>query len=151
MKATPRGEGLTPYQGKKRCFGEFKCPKCKRKWKSGNSWANIGQDCVKCKINVYPFKQVNIRLIDLFPLKQLSAKKEYLRVSLLILAICCADILWRFAYIIFCGIYDVQFLGTLQCRQWAEAETTDGVVNDTLKISPTIDIAKKAIVHIDTI
>ena len=51
-------EGLTPYQGQKRCFGEFKCPKCKRKWMSGNSWSNIGQECVKCRINVYPFKQV---------------------------------------------------------------------------------------------
>ncbi|KAJ3645212.1 hypothetical protein Zmor_022891 [Zophobas morio] len=56
-KARPKGEGKTPYQGRKRCFGEFKCPKCKRKWMSGNSWANIGQDCIKCQINVYPHKQ----------------------------------------------------------------------------------------------
>lgn len=55
--ARPRDDGLTPYQGKKRCFGEYKCPKCKRKWMSGNSWANMGQDCIKCKINVYPHKQ----------------------------------------------------------------------------------------------
>ncbi|XP_075212458.1 zinc finger CCHC domain-containing protein 24-like isoform X2 [Lycorma delicatula] len=53
----PKGEGLTPYQGKKRCFGEYKCPKCKRKWMSGNSWANMGQECKKCHINVYPHKQ----------------------------------------------------------------------------------------------
>ena len=50
-------EGLTPYQGQKRCFGEFKCPKCKRKWSSGNSWTNMGQECIKCRINVYPHKQ----------------------------------------------------------------------------------------------
>ncbi|KAK6301391.1 hypothetical protein J4Q44_G00274440 [Coregonus suidteri] len=56
-KARPKGEGLTPYQGKKRCFGEYKCPKCKRKWMSGNSWANMGQECMKCHINVYPQKQ----------------------------------------------------------------------------------------------
>ncbi|XP_015680422.1 zinc finger CCHC domain-containing protein 24 [Protobothrops mucrosquamatus] len=56
-KARPKGEGLTPYQGKKRCFGEYKCPKCKRKWMSGNSWANMGQECIKCHINVYPHKQ----------------------------------------------------------------------------------------------
>jgi hypothetical protein len=56
-QARPKGEGLTPYQGKKRCFGEFKCPKCKRKWMSGNSWANCGQECIKCHINVYPHKQ----------------------------------------------------------------------------------------------
>ena len=58
-QARPKGEGLTPYQGKKRCFGEYKCPKCKRKWMSGNSWANMGQECIKCHINVYPHKQVN--------------------------------------------------------------------------------------------
>ncbi|XP_022185066.2 zinc finger CCHC domain-containing protein 24 isoform X1 [Nilaparvata lugens] len=55
--ARPKGEGLTPYQGMKRCFGEYKCPKCKRKWMSGNSWANMGQECIKCRINVYPHKQ----------------------------------------------------------------------------------------------
>lgn len=56
-QARPKGEGLTPYQGNKRCFGEYKCPKCKRKWMSGNSWANMGQECIKCHINVYPHKQ----------------------------------------------------------------------------------------------
>lgn len=60
-------EGKTPYQGKKRCFGMFRCPGCKRKWMSGNSWANMAQQCLKCKINVYPHKQVifgiNLRLI----------------------------------------------------------------------------------------
>lgn len=61
FQARPKGEGLTPYQGKKRCFGEYKCPKCKRKWMSGNSWANMGQECIKCHINVYPFKQVRIQ------------------------------------------------------------------------------------------
>lgn len=59
FQAKPKGEGLTPYQGKKRCFGEYKCPKCKRKWMSGNSWANMGQQCIKCHINVFPHKQVN--------------------------------------------------------------------------------------------
>jgi len=60
QQARPKGEGLTPYQGKKRCFGEYKCPKCKRKWMSGNSWANMGQECIKCHINVYPQKQVSV-------------------------------------------------------------------------------------------
>ncbi|XP_041363529.1 zinc finger CCHC domain-containing protein 24-like isoform X2 [Gigantopelta aegis] len=59
-QARPKGEGLTPYQGKKRCFGEYKCPKCKRKWMSGNSWANMGQECIKCHINVYPHKQTHL-------------------------------------------------------------------------------------------
>jgi hypothetical protein len=49
---------VTPYQGRKRCFGEYKCEKCQRKWMSGNSYANIAQDCVKCHIPVYPVKQV---------------------------------------------------------------------------------------------
>lgn len=56
-EARPKGEGLTPYQGKKRCFGEYKCPTCKRKWMSGNSWSNMGQMCIKCSILVYPHKQ----------------------------------------------------------------------------------------------
>ena len=55
--ARPHDEGLTPYQGKNRCFGEYVCQKCKRKWMSGNSWANIGQDCARCKIKVYPHRQ----------------------------------------------------------------------------------------------
>ncbi|XP_017771313.1 PREDICTED: zinc finger CCHC domain-containing protein 24-like isoform X1 [Nicrophorus vespilloides] len=57
FQARPKGEGKTPYQGRKRCFGEYKCPKCKRKWMSGNSWSNMGQECIKCHINVYPHKQ----------------------------------------------------------------------------------------------
>ncbi|XP_043212689.1 zinc finger CCHC domain-containing protein 24-like isoform X2 [Amphibalanus amphitrite] len=56
-EARPRGEGMTPYQGKKRCFGEYKCSKCKRKWMSGNSWANMAQMCKKCRLFVYPHKQ----------------------------------------------------------------------------------------------
>lgn len=48
---------LTPYQGKKRCFGEYKCGKCQRKWMSGNSWANMAQMCKKCQVFVYPHKQ----------------------------------------------------------------------------------------------
>ncbi|XP_057215182.1 zinc finger CCHC domain-containing protein 24-like [Triplophysa rosa] len=63
-QARPKGEGLTPYQGKKRCFGEYKCPKCKRKWMSGNSWANMGQECIKCHINVYPYKQCPLEKPD---------------------------------------------------------------------------------------
>lgn len=51
-------EKLTPYQGKRRCFGHFRCPQCRRTWMSGNSWANMGQQCQLCKINVYPFEQV---------------------------------------------------------------------------------------------
>ncbi|XP_033109341.1 zinc finger CCHC domain-containing protein 24-like [Anneissia japonica] len=52
-----QGKGLTPYQGKKRVFGEFRCPKCNRMWMSGNSWADFGQECQTCKVNVYPYSQ----------------------------------------------------------------------------------------------
>lgn len=64
LYARPKGDSLTPYQGKKRCFGEYKCPKCKRKWMSGNSWANMGQECIKCHINVYPHKQRSLEKPD---------------------------------------------------------------------------------------
>lgn len=57
-QARKKNEGRTPYQGKKRCFGEYKCSKCKRKWMSGNSWANMAQECIKCQIKIYPHKQV---------------------------------------------------------------------------------------------
>ncbi|XP_075261624.1 zinc finger CCHC domain-containing protein 24-like [Convolutriloba macropyga] len=57
----PPKAGLTPYQGKSRCFGEFKCPVCNRKWQSANSWANMGQKCENCKGDfVYPYKQTQL-------------------------------------------------------------------------------------------
>ncbi|XP_053609380.1 zinc finger CCHC domain-containing protein 24-like [Plodia interpunctella] len=48
---------LTPYQGQRRCFGMYRCPECSRSWVSSNSWANHGQKCQQCLINVYPFTQ----------------------------------------------------------------------------------------------
>ncbi|MES1906423.1 MAG: Zinc finger CCHC domain-containing protein 24, partial [Paramarteilia canceri] len=47
----------TPYQGRKRCFGEFHCSKCQRRWNSSNSWANMGQICNRCESIVYPDRQ----------------------------------------------------------------------------------------------
>lgn len=58
---------LTPYQGKKRCFGQYFCYECNRNWCSGNSWANTAQQCQWCQTRIYPFKQV----IQLF---KISAK-----------------------------------------------------------------------------
>ena len=49
----------TPYQGKKRCFGEFECSQCFKTWKSANSRANEPQECTNCHIKVFPQKQVN--------------------------------------------------------------------------------------------
>lgn len=49
----------TPYQGSRRCFGNFKCP-CGNGWSSSHSWANMGQKCFKCTNQqmVYPHAQV---------------------------------------------------------------------------------------------
>lgn len=49
--------GKTPYQGGRRCFGEYRCPECNRGWMSANSWANTGQQCQNCSIVVYPHTQ----------------------------------------------------------------------------------------------
>jgi len=50
-------KGPTPYQGKGKCFGEYRCPNCNKTWSSGNSWANKGQQCEQCLSNVYPYSQ----------------------------------------------------------------------------------------------
>lgn len=47
----------TPYQGKRRCFGEFECAGCGKRWKSANSRANEAQKCTKCFRNVFPQRQ----------------------------------------------------------------------------------------------
>ena len=52
------GKGLTPYQGPRRCFGKYQCSQCHQTWMSGNSWADMTQDCNSCRMKVYPHKQV---------------------------------------------------------------------------------------------
>eukprot|EP00111_Clytia_hemisphaerica_P018456 TCONS_00054604-protein len=47
----------TKYQGSKRMFGQFRCPKCNRTWASGNTWANTAQQCQSCLIDVFPYHQ----------------------------------------------------------------------------------------------
>ncbi|KAK2725807.1 hypothetical protein QYM36_000328 [Artemia franciscana] len=54
-----KSQNLTPYQGKNRSFGEYKCLNCGRKWMSATSWANYGQDCTPCETKVYPCKQMH--------------------------------------------------------------------------------------------
>ena len=49
-QALPRPVGKTPYQGQKRCFGEFECKTCGRRWMSGNSWANCGEWMTPCQL-----------------------------------------------------------------------------------------------------
>lgn len=46
----------TPYQGDRRCFGEYECD-CGRTWMSANSWKNTGQRCQSCDTNVFPHTQ----------------------------------------------------------------------------------------------
>lgn len=50
----------TPYQGKKRCFGEFACQNCGKNWKSANSKANTPQECTRCHNFVFPSKQSSL-------------------------------------------------------------------------------------------
>ncbi|KAI1297137.1 Zinc finger CCHC domain-containing protein 24 [Halotydeus destructor] len=57
----PAGLKLTPYQGKKRSFGLFRCVPCNRLWASAASWANCGQQCHTCMANVYPHKQWKLK------------------------------------------------------------------------------------------
>ena len=65
MSKAGKDDGLTPYQGNRRCFGEFKCPRCNREWQSGNSWANTGQKCENCKGKfVYPHSQTKLEKSD---------------------------------------------------------------------------------------
>ncbi|KAI6224949.1 Zinc finger CCHC domain-containing protein 24 [Aphelenchoides besseyi] len=53
-------EELTPYQGRKKCFGEFACHQCKRRWTSQNSVANEAQNCIKCSLPIFPHKQLPV-------------------------------------------------------------------------------------------
>ena len=55
-------EGKTPYQGRRRCFGEYKCSICKRMWSSGKSFANVAQECATCHIMIFPIKQVQQKI-----------------------------------------------------------------------------------------
>lgn len=52
---------LTPYQGKNRAFGSFRCNYCLRHWYSGNSWANHYQVCKGCNREVYPYRQIKLK------------------------------------------------------------------------------------------
>uniref|UniRef100_A0A1X7V0S7 Zinc finger domain-containing protein n=1 Tax=Amphimedon queenslandica TaxID=400682 RepID=A0A1X7V0S7_AMPQE len=51
----------TPYQGKKRAFGEFECY-CSNTWSSAYTYANTWQKCEVCKRKIYPYRQVKSHL-----------------------------------------------------------------------------------------
>jgi len=52
-------KGLTPYQGRKQCFGVFGCM-CSNTWASAYSWANTPQMCIECDMWVYPDRQYRL-------------------------------------------------------------------------------------------
>jgi len=60
MRFNSSYEELTPYQGRKKCYGEFTCGQCKRRWTSQNSVANEAQNCIKCALPVFPHKQLPV-------------------------------------------------------------------------------------------
>lgn len=53
----------TPYQGNKRCFGEYSCQRCNKQWKSANSRSNESQRCTSCGQQVYPMKQRSLQSV----------------------------------------------------------------------------------------
>jgi len=57
----------TPYQGKKRCFGFYRCW-CKNQWHSAYSWANTTQECKVCTLSVYPYKQQKLDKLIKIPI-----------------------------------------------------------------------------------
>jgi hypothetical protein len=52
----------TPYQGRHRAYGAFRCQRCNRTWNSSYSWANTGQQCMSCDDMVYPHMQRRLRM-----------------------------------------------------------------------------------------
>ena len=56
-------QGLTPYQGTHRCWGEFEC-ECGNTWSSGNSWRDTYQKCNDCDDKIYPCTQRKLRRND---------------------------------------------------------------------------------------
>lgn len=69
----------TPYQGRRRTFGQYKCEKCNRSWMSGNSWANTAQMCQTCEIRVFPHKQVRTFLSKIFTLSIINFESLFSR------------------------------------------------------------------------
>lgn len=53
----------TPYQGNKRCFGEYTCQRCNKQWKSANSRSNESQRCTCCGQQVFPMKQRSLQSV----------------------------------------------------------------------------------------
>lgn len=65
---TDNGLKLTPYEGHMKCFGLYRCDKCKKNWASPNSWADSYQKCKGCNGHIYPHTQ--------FPLEEGKGRKK---------------------------------------------------------------------------
>ena len=72
-----KGEGLTPYQGDRRCYGYFQCS-CGKRWESWNSWKDTYQECKRCKEKVYPFKQKQLEKSEGSPIDTTKEHPQHL-------------------------------------------------------------------------
>ena len=57
--ATVRLVRLTPWRGDEghRVFGELRCTKCNKRWRSAATYCDKKQACQKCQVWVYPYAQ----------------------------------------------------------------------------------------------
>ncbi|CAF0962332.1 unnamed protein product [Brachionus calyciflorus] len=62
----------------KKCFGEYECNSCMKKWKSANTYINIPQECSKCHTLVYATKQNSLSKIYAQLRSQKESKQMYL-------------------------------------------------------------------------
>jgi DNA-directed RNA polymerase subunit RPC12/RpoP len=60
------------------CFGEFKCPRCHKKWQSSKAWADYGQQCKHCATNVIPS---NLRRLFVYICRNCMAKWKWVYVA----------------------------------------------------------------------
>ena len=60
------------------CFGEFKCPRCNKKWQSSKAWADYGQQCKCCANMVNP---TNLQKLFVYICQQCSAKWKWVHMA----------------------------------------------------------------------
>jgi hypothetical protein len=65
--ATVRLVRLTPWRGDQghRVFGEFRCTKCNKRWRSAATYCDKQQACQNCKVWMYPYAQRPLERKDL--------------------------------------------------------------------------------------
>ena len=60
------------------CFGEFRCPRCYKKWQSSKAWADYGQQCKACSISV---PAMNLQKLFVYICKNCDAKWSWTYIS----------------------------------------------------------------------